>query len=200
MKFLSLEPLLGPLRKLNLRGIDWAIVGGESGPGARPLDSQWVTEIRDQCEQTRLWQILLETYGPEPLNRQFFAGSYLSGGQKKLFALTRCLLRNPTILFLDEPTTGMDSEEKLELVKIMRQACSGKTVLTVDHDLVGWQVLFCDHFVVLNEGKIEEQGTAAELLSRVGLFKSLFDDQAEGFHKMAAIIDAKTSSARPTPS
>jgi ATP-binding cassette subfamily B protein len=158
------------------------------------------TEIRDQCEQTRLWQILLETYGPEPLNRQFFAGSYLSGGQKKLFALTRCLLRNPTILFLDEPTTGMDSEEKLELVKIMRQACSGKTVLTVDHDLVGWQVLFCDHFVVLNEGKIEEQGTAAELLSRVGLFKSLFDDQAEGFHKMAAIIDAKTSSARPTPS
>jgi protein gp37 len=49
VKFLSLEPLLGSLGKLNLRGIDWAIVGGESGPGARPLDSQWVTGIRDQC-------------------------------------------------------------------------------------------------------------------------------------------------------
>lgn len=49
VKFLSLEPLLGPLTKLNLRGIDWAIVGGESGPGARPLESAWVTEIRDQC-------------------------------------------------------------------------------------------------------------------------------------------------------
>jgi len=49
VKFLSLEPLLGPLGKLNLRGIDWAIVGGESGPGARPLESAWVTEIRDQC-------------------------------------------------------------------------------------------------------------------------------------------------------
>lgn len=49
IKFLSLEPLLGPLRKLNLRGIDWAIVGGESGPGARPVDPEWVTEIRDQC-------------------------------------------------------------------------------------------------------------------------------------------------------
>lgn len=49
VKFLSLEPLLGPLRKLNLRGIDWAIVGGESGPGARPVDPEWVTEIRDQC-------------------------------------------------------------------------------------------------------------------------------------------------------
>jgi len=49
VKFLSLEPLLGSLGKLNLRGIDWAIVGGESGPGARPLDSEWVMDIRDQC-------------------------------------------------------------------------------------------------------------------------------------------------------
>jgi protein gp37 len=49
VKFLSLEPLLGSLGKLNLRGIDWAIVGGESGPGARALDSEWVTDIRDQC-------------------------------------------------------------------------------------------------------------------------------------------------------
>jgi protein gp37 len=49
VKFLSLEPLLGPLGKLNLRKIDWAIVGGESGPGARPVDPEWVMEIRDEC-------------------------------------------------------------------------------------------------------------------------------------------------------
>ena len=49
VKFLSLEPLLGPLPKLNLRGIDWAIVGGESGPGARPMDPLWVADLRDQC-------------------------------------------------------------------------------------------------------------------------------------------------------
>ena len=49
VKFLSLEPLLGPLRKLNLRGIDWTIVGGESRPGARPIDPSWVTDLRDQC-------------------------------------------------------------------------------------------------------------------------------------------------------
>jgi protein gp37 len=49
VKFLSLEPLLGPLPDLNLDPIDWAIVGGESGPGARPVDPQWVTDIRDQC-------------------------------------------------------------------------------------------------------------------------------------------------------
>jgi protein gp37 len=49
VKFLSLEPLLGPLPRLNLQGIDWAIVGGESGPGARPIHPEWVAEIRDQC-------------------------------------------------------------------------------------------------------------------------------------------------------
>ena len=51
VKFLSLEPLLGPLHHLDLRGIDWAIVGGESGPGARPMDPAWVLDIRDQCRR-----------------------------------------------------------------------------------------------------------------------------------------------------
>jgi protein gp37 len=49
VRFLSLEPLLGPLQGLPLDGIDWVIVGGESGPGARNLDAAWVTGIRDQC-------------------------------------------------------------------------------------------------------------------------------------------------------
>lgn len=48
-KFLSLEPLLGPLKNLDLAGIDWAIVGGESGFGARPMLLHWVTGIRQQC-------------------------------------------------------------------------------------------------------------------------------------------------------
>jgi protein gp37 len=49
VRFLSLEPLLGPLVELDLGGIDWVIVGGESGPGSRPMDPDWVTSIRDQC-------------------------------------------------------------------------------------------------------------------------------------------------------
>ncbi|MEK6333941.1 MAG: phage Gp37/Gp68 family protein [Acidobacteriota bacterium] len=54
IKFLSLEPLLGPLDNLRLDGIDWVIVGGESGPGARPMDSEWVRSIRDQCVDARV--------------------------------------------------------------------------------------------------------------------------------------------------
>jgi protein gp37 len=49
VKFVSFEPLLGRLDRLNLASIDWAIVGGESGPGARPISEDWVVDIRDQC-------------------------------------------------------------------------------------------------------------------------------------------------------
>lgn len=49
IKFLSLEPLLGPLPDMDLSGIDWVIVGGESGRTSRPMDASWVADIRDQC-------------------------------------------------------------------------------------------------------------------------------------------------------
>jgi len=49
VRFLSLEPLLGPLPNLDLGGIGWVIVGGESGPGARPMEADWAADIRDQC-------------------------------------------------------------------------------------------------------------------------------------------------------
>src|SRR4051794_36320474 len=49
LRFLSLEPLLGPLKNLDLDGIHWVIAGGESGPGARPMQEEWVMDIRDQC-------------------------------------------------------------------------------------------------------------------------------------------------------
>jgi len=49
VKFISFEPLIGVVGKVNLKNIDWAIVGGESGPGARYMDPEWVTDLRDQC-------------------------------------------------------------------------------------------------------------------------------------------------------
>ena len=49
VRFLSIEPLIAPVGTIDLAGIDWVIVGGESGPGARPVQSAWVREVRDQC-------------------------------------------------------------------------------------------------------------------------------------------------------
>lgn len=54
VRFLSLEPLLGPLPDLELHGIHWVIVGGESGPGARPMDPAWVADLRDQCARAQV--------------------------------------------------------------------------------------------------------------------------------------------------
>lgn len=54
VRFLSLEPLIGPLENLELDGIDWAIVGGESGPKARPMEEDWVRDIRRQCTEQRV--------------------------------------------------------------------------------------------------------------------------------------------------
>jgi protein gp37 len=53
-KFLSLEPLLGPLHDLDLAGIDWVIVGGESGPRSRPMAAEWVSDLRDQCRRAKV--------------------------------------------------------------------------------------------------------------------------------------------------
>ena len=50
VRFLSFEPLLGPVGKVDLMGIHWVIASGESGPGARPMDVDWLREIRDQCQ------------------------------------------------------------------------------------------------------------------------------------------------------
>lgn len=54
LKFISFEPLLGPIPKINLDGIDWVIVGGESGPRSRAVEKEWITQIRDQCIKTNI--------------------------------------------------------------------------------------------------------------------------------------------------
>lgn len=54
VKFLSIEPLIGPIGKIDLTGIHWAIAGGESGPGARPMNPDWVREVRDQCIEQKV--------------------------------------------------------------------------------------------------------------------------------------------------
>jgi protein gp37 len=54
VKFVSFEPLLAAVGSIDLKGIDWAIVGGESGPHARPMAEEWAVEIRDQCKRDKV--------------------------------------------------------------------------------------------------------------------------------------------------
>ena len=63
IKFLSLEPLLGPVPELDLKGIDWVIVGGESGPRARPMQEQWVLDIKKKCENKHKLPFFFKQWG-----------------------------------------------------------------------------------------------------------------------------------------
>jgi protein gp37 len=66
VRFLSLEPLLGPLPSLSLDGIGWVIAGGESGPGHRPLDLAWARDIRDRCASQDAAFFFKQVGGPTP--------------------------------------------------------------------------------------------------------------------------------------
>jgi protein gp37 len=65
-RFLSLEPLLGPLPGLNLKGIHWVIVGGESGPGARPCNVEWIRSVVEQCKAADVPVFVKQDSGPKP--------------------------------------------------------------------------------------------------------------------------------------
>jgi protein gp37 len=64
IRFISFEPLLGPINGVNLKGIDWVIVGGESGPRARPMDACWAINIRDQCQRMQVPFFFKQWGGP----------------------------------------------------------------------------------------------------------------------------------------
>ncbi len=62
VRFISFEPLIGPIHEVDLTGIDWAIVGGELGPGARQMNAEWVRELKEACERQDV-RILLQAVG-----------------------------------------------------------------------------------------------------------------------------------------
>ena len=86
IRFLSLEPLLGPIPKLPLKDIHWVIVGGESGPDARPMQSKWVFQIRDQCQKSgvpfffKQWGGVNKSLAGRALDGRIWSESPLSEG------------------------------------------------------------------------------------------------------------------------
>ncbi len=66
IRFISFEPLIGPIGKVNLNGISWAIAGGESGPNHRPVKVEWLRELRDQCVAQNVAFFFKQWGGPTP--------------------------------------------------------------------------------------------------------------------------------------
>jgi ABC-type multidrug transport system fused ATPase/permease subunit len=132
-------------------------------------------EIIDAAIQANAWDFI-STF-PEKLSTIVGErGVQLSGGQRQRIAIARAMLKNPTILILDEATSSLDSESERLVQEALEKLMKGRTSVVIAHRLA--TVRKADKIIVLESGRIIEQGTHAELLSNEnGLYKTLTELQ-----------------------
>jgi ATP-binding cassette subfamily B multidrug efflux pump len=114
-------------------------------------------------------------------------GVKLSGGQRQRIAIARVLLKNAPILVLDEATSALDSEVEAVIQENLYRLMQGKTVIAIAHRLS--TIAAMDRLVVMDAGRIVEEGTHEQLLARGGLYAQLWQRQSGGFLALAADAD-----------
>ena len=122
-------------------------------------------------------------------------GAGLSGGQWQRVALARGFMREQVgLLILDEPSSGLDPQAEYELHESLRGLRAGRTSLLISHRLN--TVCGADHIVVLDHGRITEQGTHAALVASGGQYARLFATQATGYRDRPAAAAGLMADAR----
>jgi ATP-binding cassette subfamily B protein len=99
-----------------------------------------------------------------------------SGGQKRLIALARCLLRKPEVLLLDEPTENLDADQRARLTGVIRGYAKDRTCLVISHDM-DFIAAVADRILVIEHGCIAQQGSHHALIAEGGLYKRLYEAQ-----------------------
>ncbi|MEY3403590.1 MAG: Heterocyst differentiation ATP-binding protein HepA, partial [Cyanobacteriota bacterium] len=134
------------------------------------------TEIKEAARLANALEFILEM--PEGFNTQLGdRGVRLSGGQRQRIAIARALLRNPEILILDEATSALDSVSERLIQESLEKLSAGRTVIAIAHRLS--TIAKADKVVVLEQGKIVEQGAYQELLQQRGKFWQYYQIQNE---------------------
>jgi len=113
------------------------------------------------------------------LGRTFLKGQDLSGGEWQKIAIARAYMRNAEIIILDEPTAALDARAEAEVFTRFKNLAEGTTAVLISHRFS--TVRMADRIVVLADGKVEEQGTHAELMANGGRYAELFELQAQGY-------------------
>lgn len=129
LRFLSLEPLLGPLGALDLAGIHWVIAGGESGPGARPVRAEWLRSIRDTCRTQTVAFFFKQWGGRSPKS----GGNMLDGRQWLEYPITADLERlGASLAVAGAPPVDDRVEKAMEVGARAREKLTGRGARLLD--------------------------------------------------------------------
>ena len=144
------------------------VYAADAGPGRIEQAAQWAGADEIAAKLPR-------GYATE-LTRRFAGGVELSGGEWQKVALARGFVRDAALVILDEPTAALDAEAEYRLFAQFRELVRGKTALIISHRFS--TVRMADHIVVLDEGRVVEAGSHAELVTQAGRYATLYEMQA----------------------
>lgn len=133
-------------------------------------------EIEEACEAAHVHSIITDPAKMRDGYRTVVDVQVPSGGQKRLIALARCLLRRPEVLLLDEPTENLDADQRTRLTGVIRDYARDRTCVVISHDM-DFIAAVADRILVLENGRIAQAGDHRRLMVEGGLYKRLYEAQ-----------------------
>ena len=141
---------------------------------ARPEASN--AEIEEACRNANVHSVIVDPMKLRDGYDTVVDVQVPSGGQKRLIALGRCLLRKPEVLLLDEPTENLDADQRARLTGVIRNYARDRTCIVISHDM-DFIAAVADRILVLEHGRIAQAGDHHTLMAEGGLYKRLYEAQ-----------------------
>ena len=133
-------------------------------------------EVEEACEQAHIHSVITDPAKMHDGYDTVVDVQVPSGGQKRLIALARCLLRKPEVLLLDEPTENLDADQRARLTGVIRDYARDRTCMVISHDM-DFIAAVADRILVLENGRITQIGDHRTLIAEGGLYKRLYEAQ-----------------------